>query len=119
MTRALGLFAVLLGAGSLYAQRPLDWPSFGGDAQRSGWEKSDTRITKDNVKNFELVLKRKFLLRGGGNEALTPPVVVGMLISYRGFKELGFVEDSSGIVSAVDLDLNRVFWQRKFEAVAG
>ena len=67
--------------------RPLDWPSYGGNAQRTGWEKSDSRITKDNVKEFQLVLKSKLDNQETGPHALTPPAIIGLLISYRGFKE--------------------------------
>jgi outer membrane protein assembly factor BamB len=97
------------------AQTETDWPSYGGDSQRSGWEKSDTRITRDNVKNFELVWKRKFAYTHTGPRSLTPPVIVGLLISYRGFKELAFVGDASGTVWSVDADLNRIFWKRQLE----
>ena len=100
---------------SALTQAQIDWPSFGGDSQRTGWEKSDTRITRDKVKNFELVLKRKFPYARTGPRSLTPPVIVGMLISYRGFKELAFVADDSGTVWSVDADLNRVFWKRQFD----
>ena len=45
--------ASLVFAGLANSQgRPLDWPSYGGNAQRTGWEKSDSRITKDNVKEY-------------------------------------------------------------------
>lgn len=98
--------------------RPVDWPSMGGDAHRSGWEKSDIRITKDNVKDFTLVLKRKFDGPTPGARALTPPVVIGLLISYKGFKELGFVSANSGDLWAIDLDLNRPFWHTKLAAAA-
>jgi outer membrane protein assembly factor BamB len=94
--------------------RPVDWPSYGGDARRTGWEKSDVRITPDNVKDFQLVLKRKLENQQSGQYALTPPVVVGLLISYRGFKELGFVAGSSGNLWSIDLDVNKVFWQKNF-----
>ena len=114
----LSTLAVLSLAGASMALgqgRPIDWPSFGGDAQRSGWEKSDSRITKANVKDFVLVLKHK-LNNGGG--AVTPPVVIGTLISYRGFKELGFVAGSSGKVWSVDVDTDRMFWQKQLESSA-
>src|ERR1700730_11241227 len=91
--------------------RPLDWSFYGGDAQRTGWEKSDYRITKDNVKDFQLVLKLK--LDEGGPRSLTPPVVIGNLISYRGFKELGFVAGSSGKLWSIDVDTSRIFWQKQ------
>jgi outer membrane protein assembly factor BamB len=110
--RAVGLLLAFAAVATPQG-RPVDWPSYGGDARRTGWERSDVRITKDNVKDFRLVLKRK--LDAG---ILTPPVVIGLLISYRGFKELGFVASSSGNVWAIDLDLNRVFWEKRFEARA-
>jgi hypothetical protein len=96
--------------------RPIDWPSYNGDAQRTGWEKVDTRITKDNVKDFQLVLKRKLENGPGGPYSLTPPVVIGLLISYRGFKELGFVAGSSGNMWAIDVDVDRIFWQKNIDA---
>ena len=112
-TLILAVLISLTGAGLTQAQ--IDWPSYGGDAQRSGWEKSDTRITRDNVKDFELVLKRNFAYKRTGPRSLTPPVIVGLLISYRGFKELAFVADDTGTIWSVDVDLNRVFWKRQFD----
>jgi hypothetical protein len=110
------LFASLICVQLASAQgRPVDWSSYGGDAQRTGWAKADIRITKDNVKDFQLVLKRKFEA-GKGSQALTPPVVVGNLISYKGFKELAFVAGSDNRVWSVDADLDRMFWQKQIEA---
>ena len=94
--------------------RPVDWPSSGGDARRTGWERSDIRITKDNIKDFQLILKRKLDGPQAGLRALTPPVVIGLLISYKGFKELGFVAGNSGDLWSIDLDTNREFWHRRF-----
>ena len=111
---ALKLYVVAAGVATLsYGQgRPLDWPFFGGDAQRSGWQKSDLRITRDNVKDFQLVLKHKLETKTG-DRSLTPPVVIGNLISYKGFKELAFVAGSSGRIWAIDADIDRVFWQKQ------
>ena len=118
MTRALPLFVFLMLAseGLAHAQgRPVDWPSYGGDAQRTGWEKSDTRITKENVKDFQLVLKRKLENKSKGPRSLSPPAVIGLLISYRGFKELAFVSGSSDNLWAIDADVDRIFWQKHFD----
>lgn len=96
--------------------RPIDWPSYNNDAQRTGWEKIDTRITRDNVKDFQLVLKRKLENGAGGPNSLTPPAILGLLISYRGFKELAFVAGSSGNMWAIDVDVDRIFWQKHFDS---
>lgn len=114
------LTLLLLGASLAMPQgRPIDWPSAGGDARRTGWEKSDVRITKENAKNIVPVLRRKLDHGQTGVRTLSPPIVLGLLISYKGFKELGFVSSSSGNVWAIDLDLNRVFWQKNVGAAAG
>src|SRR2546423_11658979 len=116
MRRISGLAVLsLCSACMVYSQgRPLDWPSYGGDAQRSGWEKSDSRITKENVKDFQLVLKRKFENQPKGPRSLTPPVVIGMLISYRGFKELAFVAGGSHTLLGIDAGLGRDFLAEQF-----
>lgn len=121
MTRlSAATLSLLASAGIASAQgRPMDWASYGGDAQRTGWEKSDSRITKDNIKDFQLVLKHKLGAGPAASNALTPPVLIGMLISYRGFKELAFVTNGSGDVWAIDADLDRIFWQKRFGAAAG
>jgi len=106
--------AVLACASVATAQigRTFDWHTAGGDAQRSNWEKSDTKFTKDGVKDFRLILKHKLEGAHKGSGYLTPPIVLGTLISYRGFKELAFVANEAGDVWALDVDLDKVFWQR-------
>lgn len=120
MTKIFAAALLLLpGAGIVFAQgHPIDWPSYGADAQRSGWERSDSRITKDNIKDFRPVLKHKLGSGTAGSNALTPPVVIGLLISYRGFKELGFVTNADGDIWALDADMDRVFWQKHFGPAA-
>src|SRR4051794_31075437 len=111
--RALVLLAC---AGSIFGQgRPIDWPSAGADAQRTGWEKTDSRITRENVADFKLVLKHKLDNGQSGPQAISPPVVIGLLISYKGFKELAVVSGSSGKVWAIDADVDRLFWKRQLE----
>lgn len=115
-------FAVLtglLGACLANAQmRPISWDAWGGGPQRSGWEKTDTRLTKDNAKNIQLLWKRKLDNAPIGIRALLPPIVLGNLISYKGFKELAIVAGSSGDIWALDADLNEVFWKRRLDSVS-
>jgi outer membrane protein assembly factor BamB len=106
---ALAIISMTLANGQI---RPIDWPFYGGDAQRTGWEKGDSRITKENVKDFQLVLKRKLDSKSKGPFSLTPPVIIGRLISYRGFKELAFVAGASDDLWAIDADMDRMFWQK-------
>src|ERR1700720_4732669 len=112
MQHFLAVAGVSLGfAAAVSAQnRAANWPTFGGDAQRSGWEKTDARISKDTVKDLQLLWKMKLANQPKGLRPLLPPVILGNLISYRGFKELAFVAASSDIVYSIDADLGKMFW---------
>jgi outer membrane protein assembly factor BamB len=104
---------LLTTAALLHAQmgRTLDWPTYAGDAQRTGWEKSDARFNKDNVaQNFQLLWK----MQQKGAPMLLPPVIIGNLIGYRGFKELSFFAGSDDAIYVMDSDMNRMYWQTHF-----
>jgi outer membrane protein assembly factor BamB len=106
-------FALIASSALLEAQmgRTLDWPTYGGDLQRSGWEKSDARIVKDDfAKSFQLLWK----LQQKSSRSLMAPIVLGNLIGYRGFKELAFIGGSDDALYVMDSDMNRMYWQQKF-----
>src|SRR5262252_2880304 len=80
-------------AGAAHAQlgRTQDWNTFAADIGRTGHERTDPFINKDSVaKDFALLYKTKLEEVAKGQRALTPPVIISILISYRGFKELAF-----------------------------
>src|SRR5436190_9433139 len=92
-----------------------NWPTFGGDAQRTGWEGADARIAKDTVKDLQLLFKLKLETQSKGTRPLMPPLILGRLISYRGFRELAFVGSNADMVYAIDADLGTIFWQKHLE----
>src|SRR5262250_2781687 len=92
--------------------REVNWPTYAGDAQRSGWQKTETRITKTTAKDIQLLWKLKLDVPSKSPRPVLPPVILGRLISYRGFKELAFVGTSADIVYAIDADLGKMFWQK-------
>src|SRR5579862_556459 len=85
-----------------------DWPSQSGNPQRDGWAKSEKAFTRDNAKNIELLYKVKAENQAMGLQALTSPIVNGMLITYLGFKEMLVFGGSGDNVYSIDADLNRV-----------
>src|SRR5712691_4429057 len=97
----------LAGAWAANAQlgRSIDVWTYGGDAQRTGWVKTDGRFTKDDVKNFTVVWKLKLDEQPKGPRSLTPPTMIGILISYRGFKELAFAGGSFDNFYAINSDV--------------
>ena len=117
MKRYFLFLAVLFVSGLIVLgqSRGGNWPTYGGDAQRSGWEGADASISKDTVKNLQLLWKIKLEIQAKGMRPVMPPIIQGRLISYRGFKELAFVATNADIVYAIDADLGTIFWQRHLE----
>lgn len=116
MKRQLTLSVMALAcAGAAYAQlgRTQDWNTFGGDIGRSGAERSDPFITPESVgKEFALLYKVKLEENARGQRSLTPPVIISILISYRGFKELAFSAGTDNAVYALNVDAGKVFWRK-------
>ncbi len=109
-------FGSLLAAVVASAQigRSLDWSSYANDNQRTGWEKSSARFSKDTIpKEFQFLWKIK--PSGSGAHKLMPPMILGTLVGYRGFKELAFFGDANDGMYVTDADLNRPYWDKKFD----
>ena len=49
-------------------------------------------------------------------DALTQPVLLPNIISFKGFKALAFVGGDHDNVYAIDYDLSRLFWSRHLDA---
>jgi len=92
-----------------------DWPSESGNPQRDGWAKAEDAFTKENVGGLQLLYKYKADNEDRGLDALTSPIIDGMLITYLGFKEMLVFGGSGDNVYSVDADLNRIIWTRHFD----
>src|ERR1041384_5005689 len=79
-TLAVGALAGLTGV-ALFAQgrgNPTEWPTTGGDAQRTYWTRTDPNISVDAMgqPGFELQWKRKLANVARGGVSLTSGVTV-------------------------------------------
>jgi hypothetical protein len=115
--RKLLLIAVTAAAACL-AVWGSDWPSQGGNPQRDGWAKYEKGFTKQNVGGLQLLYTYQAENQTKGLNALTAPLVNGLLITYRGFKEMLVFGGSSNTVYSVDADLNRLIWKVQLSSKA-
>jgi hypothetical protein len=95
-----------------------NWPGVNGGPQREGWARSEAMLSRDTVGAVKLLYSRKLDNLNRGTQALTPPLVLGNLISYRGFKEMLFLGGSSDTVYSIDAVLNRIIWSTKIPVAA-
>ncbi|MDE3168060.1 MAG: PQQ-binding-like beta-propeller repeat protein [Acidobacteriota bacterium] len=108
-----GLLCAALAPAPAQIGRTQDWNTFGGDTGRSNFERIEGLLNKENVaKEFSLLYKLKLdAAQAKGQRTVTPPVIIAILISYRGFKELAFVGGTDNSIYAVNADPGRLFWQ--------
>ncbi len=96
-----------------------DWTTQGGDAQRSSWVVADPFISLDSLPKFQFLWKLKVDNDSRQSNALTAPVALGNLMTFRGFKSLVFVGGSSNNVYAIDYDFGTLFWKTHINYAAG
>src|SRR5260370_42692553 len=61
-----------------------DWPTHSGDNQRAAWQRDETRITKDTVKNLQLLWKIRLDTKQRSVYSLFGPLILERAITDRG-----------------------------------
>ena len=108
----LGLLMMLVP----FTVRAGDWPTFGHDAQRSGWASDEDKLSPQNAKNLELKWAVQLDNEPLALKALTAPVVAGAVATARGKKKLVYVAGSSDHFFALDAEDGKVVWSQTFES---
>ena len=108
-------------SGLIYAQARSapDWTTQGFDAQRTSWVRVDPYISVDSLSKFQFLWKLKVDNESRHANALTAPVALGNLMTFRGFKSLIFVGGSSNNVYGIDYDFGTMFWRTHHNYAAG
>jgi outer membrane protein assembly factor BamB len=103
-------------AGSAQAPTASDWLTWGYDQERTGWNKEETTLSKENVSRLALRWTAQLSTppRETVLSTLTAPVVVEGVITPQGQRTLLFVLGSNDTVFAIDADGGKVVWQKAF-----
>ena len=109
------LWTVLLACLAILPLSSAEWVTHSGDNQRTGWQKNETAISKDSVKNLKLLWKITLDTKQRSVYSLYGPLIVERAITDRGFKELAIVAGADNDLFAVDADLGKLFWKKHFE----
>jgi outer membrane protein assembly factor BamB len=120
LAAAIGVACALIPVGTIRAQRPADWMTSANDAQRSSWVRMDAKISLESMREpgFQLVWKQRFDNQPRQLNTLMPPALLDFYISYRGFRSLAFFGGSADRVIAIDTELARLEWEKKYPTTA-
>jgi outer membrane protein assembly factor BamB len=122
--RSIGALVLLLGAAWLAVGRTsaqtgaavlADWLTDGGDNQRTGWQRNETILTKDNVKNMKLLWKIQTGNQVRALHSLMPVLVIGRLDTADGPRQVGIVNGISDNLYAFDVAAGKIIWQKHWD----
>jgi outer membrane protein assembly factor BamB len=114
----LGLAASALGAATSQAvaqSTPAEWPTGSFDQQRDGWQRNESKLTVDNVKNLKLLWKLKTDNKTMGMQSFREPLIVAGLSTPNGVKTLAILAGSSNDVYAVDAQGGSLVWHKQLK----
>jgi outer membrane protein assembly factor BamB len=93
----------------------VDWPTFGGDPQRSG-SVEDNTFSPENAGNLELKWSTQVENVPLALNSLTAPVVANNVTTPQGTKTLVYVAGSSDTFFAIDAQDGKILWTRTFDS---
>ncbi|HEY3738521.1 MAG TPA: PQQ-binding-like beta-propeller repeat protein [Bryobacteraceae bacterium] len=111
---AVAAAAALISPLLVVASPPADWLTDGGDPQRTGWQRNETILNKDNVKNLKLRWKVKLDNEPREMHSLFPPMIASGIPTHDGFKEIAIEAGSSDNIYGIDTATGKVLWEKHF-----
>jgi outer membrane protein assembly factor BamB len=124
MRSRLIVMAVCVGFGALALQaqggRTREWLTWGGDQERTGWNRSETAISKQNVRRLALkwktqVDKEVSIEIESGNSMLTTPLVAQNVRTPRGTRTVVYTLSAANTIVALDAATGSPIWQRTID----
>lgn len=99
-----------------------EWLTWGGDIERTGWNRAESALSKKTVGQLTLRWKTRVDAQvpidiESGASMLTGPLVVQGVRTPRGTKTLVYTLSASNTLSALDAGTGAVVWQRKIENI--
>src|SRR5215470_5713442 len=92
-----------------------DWLTDGGSQYRTGWQKDEKILTKDNVKNLKVLWKLKLPNKPKEMHSLFAPLIIERVNIGGAPKQMAYVAGSDDNIFAIDVEAGKIVWQKHFE----
>jgi outer membrane protein assembly factor BamB len=106
------LFAFMLCCLVVFAS---DWPTDGGNPQRTNWQKDETILTKDNVGRLKILWKIKLDNAPRQMHSLFPPLIIDQVATRNGKRQIALEAGVSDNLYAIDVEEGEVIWKKHFD----
>ncbi len=91
-----------------------DWPTDGGNPQRTGWQQDEKILNKDNVKNLKILWKLQLDNVPSEMHSLFPPLIIEKVTTSAGAKQIAIEAGISDNIYAIDVETGQVLWKKHF-----
>jgi outer membrane protein assembly factor BamB len=92
-----------------------DWPTDGGNPQRTAWQKDEKLITKDSVKGMKLQWKLQLDNAPHEMHNLFPPLIIESVPTGSGARQIALEAGSSDNIYAIDVEKGEIIWKKHFQ----
>jgi outer membrane protein assembly factor BamB len=93
-----------------------DWLTDGADPQRTAWQRNETILTKDTVKDMKLLWKVKLDNQPRQMHNLFPALIAGSVSTPAGEKEIAVVAGVSDTLYGIDVAKGALLWKTTFDS---
>jgi outer membrane protein assembly factor BamB len=97
------------------AMQAADWPTDGGNEQRTNWQKDETLLTKQNVANLKILWKLKLDNAPREMHSLLPALIAGQVPTTNGPRQIVIQAGVSDNLYAIDADKGEILWKKHFD----
>lgn len=101
---------------AVVAQDAGDWPTWGHDQQRSGWNQGESTLNKKNVSKMGIVWSTQLSTPPTDIvlSTLTAPIAAAGVATSQGQKNLLFLLGADDTLFAIDSADGKILWQKTF-----
>ena len=92
-----------------------EWPTDGGNSQRTNFQPDEKILTKDNVKNLKILWKLKLDNVPHEMHALFPPLIVENVKTANGLKQVAVEAGIDDRLYAIDVENGQILWSKHFQ----
>ena len=92
-----------------------DWPTDGGNPQRTNWQKDETILTKANVGRLKILWKIKLDNAPRQMHSLFPPLIIDQVATRNGKRQIALEAGVSDNLYAIDVEEGEIIWKKHFD----
>ena len=112
MSRVLAILLVVCVGAVITAS---EWPTDGGNPQRTNWQQNESILSRQNVANLKILWKVKLDNAPRQMHSLLPALIAEQVRTSNGMREIVVQAGVSDNIYAIDAANGEILWKKHFD----